>query len=280
MEWIKLFNKVIVYIENNIESGISNKKIAEITACPAGSFKRTFSLLAGITLSEYIRRRKMTKAAFELQSTNTKVIDIAFKYGYESADAFTVAFKRMHGISPIVAKQQNIKIKSYPRLSFTLTVRGNVAMDYRVIEKKAFKVVGKMITSSLENNIIPQFWNQCKSDGTINKLLEVGLNNSTLGMCFGFDDDGFNNFMVAIETNKSCVEGMQIVDIPASTWLVFESVGPIATTLPELWKRIYGEFLPQSIYKQAKVPTMEVYDRNDTLSQDFCCEVWIPVEKS
>lgn len=280
MEWIGRFNQVINYIEEHLADEISNEEIRKIVACPFGSFQRTFSLMAGITLSEYIRRRKMTMAAFELQSSSSKVIDIAVKYGYESGDAFSVAFKRMHGIAPIAARQQNVKIMSYPRLSFTLTIKGDVAMNYRVIEKDAFKAVGKIVTSSLDNNLTPQFWDECKKDGTVERLLGMSVNSTTLGICFGYNDEGVNNYMVGAETNRDDTEGMETVIIPKSTWLVFESVGPISPTLENVWKRIYGEFLPQSIYKQADTPTMEVYCRSDTWADDYYCEVWIPVEKS
>lgn len=279
MEWIDRLNEVISYIEEHLDGEISNGVIGKIVACPVGSFQRTFSLITGITLSEYIRRRKLTKAAFELQSTDCKVIDIAVKYGYESSDAFCVAFKKMHGISPVTARQQNIKLKSYPCLAFTLTIKGDEEMNYRVVEKDSFKAAGKVVTSSLENNIIPQFWDQCKKDGTIERLHEIGVNFYTLGMCFGYNDEGINDYMIGIETNSDCTEGMKTVVVPKATWLVFESVGPVNPTLGNTWGRIYGEFLPQSIYKQAALPTMERYFSNDVDADDYYVEIWIPVVK-
>lgn len=279
MEWIERLNEVIGYIEEHLDDEISNEAIGKIVVCPVGSFQRTFSLMTGITLSEYIRRRRLTKAAFELQSTDCKVIDIAVKYGYESSDAFCVAFKKMHGITPIAARQQNIKLKSYPRLAFELTIKGEVEMNYRVVEREDFRVVGKIVTSSLENNIIPEFWDQCKKDGTVDKLLEIGVNSSTLGMCFGYNDEGINDYMVGIETNDEGIEGMKNVVVPKSTWLVFESIGPVSPTLENTWGRIYGEFLPQSIYKQAALPTMEKYFGSDVDADDYRVEIWIPVVK-
>ena len=265
MEWIERLNEVIGYIEEHLDDEISNEAIGKIVVCPVGSFQRTFSLMTGITLSEYIRRRRLTKAAFELQSTDCKVIDIAVKYGYESSDAFCVAFKKMHGITPIAARQQNIKLKSYPRLAFELTIKGEVEMNYRVVEREDFRVV--------------EFWDQCKKDGTVDKLLEIGVNSSTLGMCFGYNDEGINDYMVGIETNDEGIEGMKNVVVPKSTWLVFESIGPVSPTLENTWGRIYGEFLPQSIYKQAALPTMEKYFGSDVDADDYRVEIWIPVVK-
>lgn len=277
MEWIERLNSVIDYIEEHLDTEIRNDEIGRIVLCPVGPFLRTFSLLTGITLSEYIRRRKLTMAAFELQSTDCKVIDLAVKYGYESSDAFCVAFKKMHGIPPANARQQNIKLKSFPRLSFTLTIKGDTEMNYRVVERESFRVAGKVVTSSLENNVIPQFWDQCKRDGTIEKLLEVGIDTSTYGMCFGYNEEGFNDYMVGIETVKEDAAGLKTVTVPRSTWLVFESAGPINPTLGNTWSRIYGEFLPQSIYKQSSLPTIEKYFSDDVNSGDYLVEIWIPV---
>lgn len=279
MEWIDRLNEVITYIETHLDDEISHEAIGKIVLCPAGSFQRTFSLITGITLSEYIRRRKLTRAAFEMQSTDCKVIDIAMKYGYESSDAFCVAFKKMHGISPVAARQQNMKLKSYPRLSFTLTIKGDEEMNYRVVEKESFKVAGKIVTSSLENNIIPAFWDTCKKDGTIQGLCEIGINDFTLGICFGYNEEGYNDYMVGIETEQNDTADLKVAHIPKSTWLVFESVGPINPTLGKTWGRIYGEFLPQSSYKQSSLPTMEKYFRNDVDAEDYYVEIWIPVVK-
>ncbi len=279
MEWIERLNHVIDYIEEHLEDEIINDEIGKIVLCPVGAFLRTFSLLSGITLSEYIRRRKLTRAAFELQSTDCKVIDLAVKYGYESSDAFCVAFKKMHGISPVTARQQDIKLKSYPRLSFTLTIKGDAEMNYRIVERESFKVTGKIVTSSLDNNIIPQFWDKCKKDGTIERLMEIGINQNTLGMCFGYNDEGFNDYMVGIETENDSYEEMKTTVVPKAVWLVFESVGPINPTLGNTWTRIYGEFLPQSIYKQAALPTIEKYFSSDVDSDDYLVEIWIPVTK-
>lgn len=307
MEWVDRLNEVIGYIEDHLDGEISNEVIRNIALCSVGPFQRTFSLMTGITLSEYIRRRRLTNAAFELQSTDCKVIDVAAKYGYESPDAFCVAFRKMHGIAPAAARQPNIKLKSYPRLSFTLTIKGDAAMNYRVVHRDGFRVTGRVVTSSLENNITGQFWDQCKADGTVAKLIEIGANSCTLGVCFGYDDEGFNDYMVGveidrdqvetdrdgveisrdrvetrrdqIETDRDQVDDMKTVEIPESSWLVFESIGPVAPTLGNTWGRIYGEFLPQSVYRQASLPTIEKYFGGDVDADDYRVEIWIPIAR-
>ena len=156
-----------------------------------------FSYIVGIPLSEYIRRRRLSEAAYELLVLDNKVIDIALKYGYESADAFSVAFKKQHGISPIYAKQQNVELISYPRLSFTLEIKGGIAMNYRVVEKNEVKVLG--VFGSVDNGI----WGKVKQDGTLADLQKIAGNELSLGLCFGYDDKGNNTYMVAVETNQS-----------------------------------------------------------------------------
>jgi AraC family transcriptional regulator len=149
-------------------------------------------------------------------------------------------------------------------------------MNYRVVERQAFSVIGKSAHSSAEKDI----WGRCKRDGTIEKLLEIGVNKDTLGLCFGYDADGNNTYMVGIESALNQVDGMETYTLPKSSWLIFEAAGSIsAKTLGATWRRIYGEFLPQSTYRQqAKLPTIEVYRQWD-VEKDFCnCEIWIPLE--
>ncbi len=279
MDWINRLNEAISYIEGNLYNEISTDEISKIVVCPIGAFQRTFSLMTGITLNEYIRRRKLTKAAFELQSTDCKVIDVAYKYGYTSSDAFCVAFKKMHGVAPITAKHQNTTLKSYPKLSFTLKIKGDIEMNYRIVERDDFKVVGKTVTSTLEENKVPQFWDKCKKDGTVEKLIEIGKDSTTLGLCYGYNDENMNDYMVGVETQHNPIEDTKEVKISKSKWLVFESVGPINPTLGNTWGRIYGEFLPQSVYKQSnKLPTIEKYFGGEVNSDNYRVEIWIPID--
>lgn len=280
MEWITRMNAVIDYIEDHLRDQISYDEISRTAACPPTLLQRFFIMTTDVPMSEYIRRRRLTCAAYDLQRSDEKIIDIAFKYGYESSDAFCVAFKRLHGVTPSAARHQNTCLKSYLRLSFTLSIKGDIEMNYRVVERNEFKVAGKIVRSSLVNNIIPQFWEQCKQDGTVDKLLRAAVSPCTLGFCFGYDEEGNNDYMVAAETLEESVEGMQLYTVPKSTWLVFEAIGPLPKKLGETWKRIYGEFLPQSVYTQSALPTIEVYFGNDTSAEDYKVEIWIPVTKS
>lgn len=132
MEPFNSFNTAIDYIENNLDKEIEYKHIAQVACCSEFHFSRMFSSVAGISLSEYIRRRRLSKAAFDIQSGNTKVFDVALKYGYNSPDAFTRAFRKLHGVSPATVKNSIVELKTYPRLSFQITIKGVNEMEYHI----------------------------------------------------------------------------------------------------------------------------------------------------
>ena len=138
MEWVDRMNAVIDYVEKHLCDEIAPEEASAIIASPYSVFQRSFAQITGIPLSEYVRRRRLTCAAYDIQNTETRILEIALQYGYESGDAFGVAFKRMHGIAPNQARKKDAQLKFYSRLHFTLTIKGVNEMDYRKIEKAAF----------------------------------------------------------------------------------------------------------------------------------------------
>ena len=135
-------NGAMSYIEDNLTEEIDFKEAARLALCSEFHFKRMFSFLSGVSLSEYIRRRRLTLAAFELNHSPIKIIDLAVKYGYNSPDSFTRAFQSLHGITPSEARETGQTLKAYPRLTFQLTIQGGDVMNYRIEEKEAFRIVG------------------------------------------------------------------------------------------------------------------------------------------
>lgn len=276
LEWIDKINKVIDYAENNLLKEIDIEEIARIMACPYSVFQRSFVQITGITLGEYIRRRKLTKAAYDIQNTDEKIIDIALRYGYESSDAFTVAFKRLHGIVPVKARNSEVKMKFYSRLYFTLTIKGVYEMNYQVLEREPFKVIGRRRTTPSGGGT----WDVARGDGSIDQMMKMETGNPFLGLCFGFGEDGSNDYMVGMEYTGSDIEGLESYMYPKSAWLVFAAEGAISeNTIGNLWNRVYAEFLPQSQYEQADLPTIEnILEWND--EKDSCkIEIRIPVKQ-
>lgn len=142
MDFLDRMNDTVNYIKSNLNNSISYEKNARISCCSIHPFGRIFSYIVGMSLSDYIRRRRLTLAAFDLQSSNAKVIDIAFKYAYESPNSFTRAFVELHGITPKQARCKGVHLKSFPKLSFQITISGGIEMDYRIEKKDEIKAVG------------------------------------------------------------------------------------------------------------------------------------------
>ena len=140
MEWLNNLNEAIKYIEKNLTEEISYEKAAMIAGCSTSYFQRLFTYISGISLSEYIRRRRMTQAAFDLQTGQMKVIDVALKYGYESPSAFNRAFKSVHGITPVAARENNTKLSSFLPIMLSVNVSGGKNMPYQIEEKDKIQI--------------------------------------------------------------------------------------------------------------------------------------------
>jgi len=275
MDWVERINAVVDYIEGRIENEepINRDAVSKIAACSFELLQGSFSQITGVSLSEYIRRRKLTLAAHDLQNTDAKVADIAAKYGYQSADAFSVAFKRLHGISPMESQMPNVKLTFYCRLQFALTIKGVDKMDYTTIERDAFTVVGIRRTTPYGAGT----WAIVKSDDSMEKTKDLFGKFYDLGLCFGFGSDGSNDYMCAVEYDGDIPDGLDSYRYPATTWLKFEAKGAMSDNpLLSLWNRINNEFLPQSKYKKAG-PTIEkfvVWNEADNVCE---VEVWLPI---
>lgn len=154
MDMLKGMNEALTYIEDHLEGTIDLKEVAKRAFCSEYHFKRLFSLLSGITISEYIRRRRLTVAALKLKDPHAKVIDIAMQYGYHSPDSFSRAFQNYHGIKPSLVRYSNQNLKAFPRIAFQLTINGGIEMNYRIVKKEAFKIVGVKYEVEMVNEIL------------------------------------------------------------------------------------------------------------------------------
>jgi AraC family transcriptional regulator len=242
-------------------------------------------MTTGITVAEYVRKRRLTLAAQELATSGIKVIDAALKYGYQTPEAFTKAFQKVHGISPSEVRELGKSLKAYPRISFQIQIKGEEAMNYRIVDKEAFKVVGvsKGVTTVDGKNleIIPGFWDECYDKGICKRLSDMAGSMGMLGICmdFEYEKDMFN-YVIAVEKQGTAVpEGLVEKEIPAATWAIFESVGPMPDSIQKVWSRIFSEWFPATGYEHADAPEMEVYPAGDASRDDYKCEVWIPVVK-
>lgn len=283
MNWIGDMNDVLKYIEENICNEISTDDICKIAHMSKFHFLRIFNILTGITLGEYIRQRRLSLAVKDVVSSELKIIDIAYKYGYETPEAFTKAFKKLHKISPSEARKNKKNLKAIPPLSFQIIVKGEERMNYKIESKEALKVAGvsrKITTKNGENfKIIPKFWNEVCESGQYDILEKSQGKLGVIGMCYDFKMEAEEfKYMIAVEGTK--VKGLEACtefQIPALTWAIFESVGPIPNAIQEVTKKIFSEWFPATKYEHADGPELEVYLPGNPNAEDYRAEVWIPV---
>lgn len=278
MDLLQRMNGAIEYIESNITEEIDFEKVSQIACCSSNHFQRMFSYITGISLSEYIRRRRLTLAAFELQNYDVKIIDLAIKYGYDSPDSFTRAFHKQHGITPSSARDAGVKLTSYPKMTFYITLKGDFAMNYRIVEQDAFELLGKGIMVNMDNvgTKAYEFWKEVNTDGTFDRLRNLSKGKEEYGVtCYSHNSqEGNYSYHIAFKNNASYSgdSELEVMRIPALTWVVFEAKGPQPQTIKELWEKAYSEWFPSSGYTDLGGPEMEVYFEDK-------CELWISIKK-
>ncbi|MCR4368173.1 MULTISPECIES: AraC family transcriptional regulator [Bacillus amyloliquefaciens group] len=289
MDSLKRMNSALTYIEENLTNDIDFKEASRLAFCSEYHFKRMFSFLTGISLSEYIRRRRLTFAAFELKDSSVKVIDLAIKYGYHSPDSFARAFQNLHGIRPSEAKHNGHSLKAYPRMTFQLSIKGGNEMNYRIEEKEAFRIVGiKKRVPILFKGVNPDIASMWESldEAAINQLKElsnvapVGLISASTNFSEGrTEENGELDHYIGAATTKHCPNHLSQLEVPASTWAVFEAAGSFPDALQEVWGRIYSEWFPSSHYEQIEGPEILWNEHKDVTSPSFKSEIWIPISK-
>ena len=282
MDWVNRLNDSLKYIEDNLEQKISFDYAAKLACCSTYHYQRMFSFMSDISLSEYIRNRRLTLAAIDLQKGDSKVIEVSLKYGYSSPTAFTRAFVSLHEITPSQAKESGAKLKLYPPISFNISIKGGVVMDYRIEDKKGFRLVGKKETVSLIDGYnfkrIPSMWDEVIKNGDCQKILS--LSNAyppgLMGACANCIDNELD-YYIASSSDKELPEGMNELIVPPSTWAVFECRG--MASIQPIWKKIYTDWFPTSGYEHSGGAEIEWYSDGDTSDKDYLTEIWIPIIK-
>ena len=288
MEWLNRMTDAIDFIEEHLTEPIAMEDIARRAYASSFHFQRTFHVLTGVTVAEYMRKRRLTLAAQELCTSPTlKVVDVALKYGYESPESFTKAFRKVHGLTPSDARTLGVPLKAFPRLSFHLSLKGDQDMDYRIIHRDRFAVTGKRLRVSTQDGEnfrrIPQFWETSYADGTVAALRALRPDGVLLGICLTNDHDHEEmTYAIAVEGTFEGPEhaGWTTAEIPAATWAAFPSIGRLPDAIQHVWTRIFEEWFPATGYQHAGGPELEVLPAGDDLATSYQCEVWVPVVKS
>ena len=280
MDIVEQLNKAILYVESALCEDVNLETVAQIACVTKDSFLRFFSYMTGMTLNEYIRRRRLTLAAYELQGSQSKVIDVAVKYGWNSADAFTKAFIQQHGITPTQARNPYQALKIYPPASFYIMVKGATKMDFKIIETSEKKVMG--ISRRIGGTALERFrdehamWSEdCEH---IPEKIYDGYN----GLWYGIWNMG--SYMIARDEENVTGSKLETHIIPAGMYAVFttQQGGYAGDELPKLHNLIHDSWLPSSGYRQTHDLEVEVYhlytDKAERRKKRYY-EIWIPIEK-
>ncbi|MGO4699501.1 helix-turn-helix domain-containing protein [Paenibacillus sp. 2TAB26] len=300
MDWLERMNRAVSYIEDNLEQDIDYDQIAKIALCSVYQFQRMFSFVLDVPLSEYIRRRRLTLAAFDLKNRKNTVTDIALKYRYETPESFSRAFQNLHGMTPTLARNAESELRAFPRISFQIILKGVVGMNYRIEKRDAFQVYGlediyHYDTIANEEGIsIPDVWQTISSNGELDRLSQSvsgdwrdeGSFSKELGAVFSFDSYKFTTnttFPYLIGCYKavdSRVNGYTVVDVPPSTWAVFSTLhdgnGSGKYDLRSLKNRIFSEWLQTSTFTILDGGNFEMY--GTSVDGYEYCELWYRVE--
>jgi AraC family transcriptional regulator len=293
MEWIASIQKAINYIEEHLLEEINYEDVANHVCISSYEFHRAFGFVMGMTPIAYIRNRRLSLAAKEVISNDIKIIDIALKYGYDTSESFSKAFTRFHGVSPKSARENMSKLVLFNPLSIKLTIEGGL-MNYKITEMNSMKFLTicknfkNEIVNDPNNHDIPDFWDECYKNGSIDKLLSLrpGENQVLYGLCNPCKkDDTFDySIGVILDENTALLSndeinklGLSVLEVPSSKYVVLECFGEDASCSKEMRTKFYKEFLPQMGCFAAHSVDFEVYYGSDR--PGLFCELWIPICK-
>ena len=275
MEWVQAIREAVRYMEEHLTEDISAEDVAASVYFSAFYFQKGFHMLSGYTVGEYLRNRRLYLAALDLLS-GEKVVDVSLKYGYDTPESFSKAFRRFHGVLPAQVKQQRRGIRPFLPLTIEVSVKGGNAMDYVIEEKQAFRVIGIHRRFCAENSFeeIPKYWDEViknekeKIYGQLNGRCNVGR----YGICMDDADGKTFEYWIAGDYDGGTVpDGLDVLEIPENVWAKFNSTG----ALQRVNTQIFSEWLPGNPeWEFAANYNLEIYHGDDVHT-----EIWIPVKR-
>lgn len=283
MDWIKGMNDAISYVEENLTCEIKLDDVSRVACSSSYHFQRMFQMLTNMTITEYIRKRRLTLAVRDLAQDGRKVIDVALKYGYETPESFSKAFKRFHGVTPSQSKKGGDSFQAVLPMTIQISLKGALPMDYKIEKKPAITLRGikKEVTTVDGQNfeILPKFWEEFFTMPVSKTMMEHVGPLGVIGACYNSNEERqLFDYMIGVEASDELKgQGIEVLEIPETTWAVFTSKGPLPESIQRVWKRIFQEFFPGTNYEHANLPELEIYYDGDTNSEDYLCEVWIPI---
>ena len=311
MDWLTSFKKAIDYMETHMLSDISAKDVADAVHISPSYFQKSFKIVTGYSIGEYLRNRRLYLAGMDVLNAvpadnsplqkNPKaladktVLDLAYKYGYDTPESFTKAFSRFHGMSPTQLKSQPTKIKVFLPLIVEISIRGGNKMEFQLEKRQSMQMIGlgRIFSYDTSYQDIPKFWcdfcsRYCTQD-TPASPEEQAIRQTIaecivgeFGVCVEDIDDGehFHYYIAGAYQGGAVPEGMSVFEIPASEWAKFNCIGRIPQNLQTVNTRIFSEWLPGNQEFEMSMPmNIEWYSCGDTNSNDYASAIWIPVKR-
>ncbi len=279
MSRITAFNKTLEYLENCLDNEVDEEKVRRISGYSYALFARVFAIISGITLSDYLRYRKLSKAAIDIASSQWNIIDIAMKYGYESHNSFTTAFKNYHKITPSEVRK-GYKYKIFTPMHFSLSVEGGNTMDIKIEKKAAFSIAGISMKVRGSGNFA-KLWQELMESYDESFLSGMG-NGCSYGSCFDFQNQEEFSYMAGFDVRdekQAKANGLEILKVPEADYAIIPLKGKIPDCIHEGWKYVMGTFLPENGLKHSGTPDFEVYGEGDIYSDEYTMQLWVPVGK-
>lgn len=284
MEWNERLRTIIDYIEEHLqrsEEAVDREEIADMAGCSYGFFQKVFSYMNDISLADYIRYRKMTLAGYDVKSTDMKIVDISYRYGYDSPTSFTKAFVQFHGVSPKEARAAQVTLRVFAKMQ----VYDQHHYTWRLEKKPAFQLVGKCIhideVQKKGYTLVPQFWDACKRDGTHDELYRMAKQHSQgiFGLALAFDEAmDTMEYAIMAEHDKSR-PGFVEYSLPCLTWAVFDCYGAMPHGIQKGWTYLQEEWLVKYPFAHADAPDLEWYSKGDITREDYHTQIWIAIKE-
>lgn len=281
MDWISTFQKAIDFMEEHLTDKISVDDVANEVAISSFYLQKSFKLLTDITISDYLKSRRLSLAGDELAVGDKKVIDIAYKYGYDTPESFSKAFFRFHGITPIKAKVESYRLKIFKPMIIHLSIDGGTTLDYVIERKPKLTLYGvhRTFTYDSAHQEIPKFWDEmifpsetCKSKKLCG-MYGISLDQNER-------KDSFIYYIADTLEAEKVPKGFEQLVVSEALWVVFRCYGPMPYALQSLNTRIFKDWLPaHPQYKVAFGTYVEMYTNGDINASDYYSEIWIPIQE-
>ncbi|MFF5084141.1 GyrI-like domain-containing protein [Actinoplanes sp. NPDC000266] len=286
---IAALNRLVDLVEERLAGELDVQEVALLVGTTEHHLRRMFSSLAGMPLSEYVRRRRMTVAAAEVVRREDDLLSIAVRYGYGSTEAFGRAFRAIHGAGPGDVRRDGGPLRTQPQLRFRLSVEGSNRMDTRIVDRPAFRLVGyaarvPLIHQGANPHIQRHISGLPPESHARLKALSTTEPSGLLAVSDALDPDRAEGSEltylhgVAVTLGTPAPDELDVIDVPAGRWAVFRTAGPYPQTLQDTWAATATEWFPSNPWRLRPGPEIvAVLERSDDFST-ATCELWLPIE--